>query len=135
MKYVINILFIFFTSFLFSQKNVDSTTLYIPFKVGKAILLDLNELEKLKKQEETYIKEIYQLEVKVYKNEKIISVLEEKDKKNKEILSLSGEKYKLVEEENKNLREEIKRIKTKHIIIDIIGGSIIAGLTYVLVFK
>jgi hypothetical protein len=81
------------------------------------------------------MKEIYQLEVKIFKNEKIISTLEEKDKKNNQIISLSESKYKLVDEENKTLRTDIKRIKTKHIIIDIIGGSIIAGLTYALVFK
>lgn len=135
MKYILNILFICLTTLCFSQKNVDSTTLYVPFKVGKSILLDLNELDKMKKQEESYVKEIYQLEVKIFKNERIISNLEEKDKKNEKIISLSESKYKLVDEENKNLRTEIKRVKTKHIIIDIIGGSIIAGLTYALVFK
>lgn len=135
MKFVISILFVFLTTFVFSQKNVDTTILYIPVKVAKSILIDLNEMDRLKKQEETYIKEIYQLEVKVFKNEKIISVLEEKNKKNEKIISLSESKYKLLDEDNKNLRTEIKRIKTKHIIIDIIGGSIITGLTYILVFR
>jgi DNA repair exonuclease SbcCD nuclease subunit len=114
---------------------VDTTTLYVPVNVGKSILLDLNEFDRLKKQEETYVKEIYQLESKIYKNERIISVLEEKNKKNEKIITLSESKFKLLDEDNKGLRTEIKRIKTKHIIVDIIGGSIIVGLTYTLVFK
>jgi DNA repair exonuclease SbcCD nuclease subunit len=135
MKFIINILFVFITTFSFSQKNVDTTTLYVPVNVGKSILLDLNEFDRLKKQEETYVKEIYQLESKIYKNERIISVLEEKNKKNEKIITLSESKFKLLDEDNKGLRTEIKRIKTKHIIVDIIGGSIIVGLTYTLVFK
>jgi hypothetical protein len=135
MKYILNIIFICLTTFLFSQKNVDSTTLNIPARVGKSILLDLNEFDRLKKQEETYINQIFQLETKITKNDNIISILEEKDRKNNQIISLTDSKFKLLDKENKSLRSEIKKIKTKHIIIDIVGGSIIVGLTYALVFK
>ncbi len=135
MKVILNILFVLLTSFSFSQKNIDSTTLYIPFKVGKSILIDLNELDRLKKQEELYLNEIGELEKKVLKNEKIIMKFEELDKKNTQIISLSESKYKLLDEENKNLRIDIKRIKTKNIIVEILSGSVIVGLTYVLVFK
>ena len=135
MKYIITTTFVFLTTLIFSQKSIDTTLLMIPVKVGQTILLDLNELERLKKQEQTYINEITQLENKVSKTEKIVSVLEEKDKKNNEIIKLSEDKYKLVDEENKNLIGDIKKTKTKHIIIDIIGGAIITGLTYVLIFK
>jgi hypothetical protein len=135
MKVILNILFVLLTSFSFSQKNIDSTTLYIPFKVGKSILIDLNELNRLKKQEELYLNEIGELEKKVLKNEKIIMKFEELDKKNTQIISLSESKYKLLDEENKNLRIDIKKIKTKNIIVEILSGSAIVGLTYVLVFK
>jgi fructose-1-phosphate kinase PfkB-like protein len=79
--------------------------------------------------------EIQQLENKVFKNEKIITTLEVKDKKNNEIIELKDSKYKLVDEENKQLRDDIKKIKTKNVIIEIVGGSIIAALTYIITFK
>ena len=57
------------------------------------------------------------------------------NKKNNEIIELKDSKYKLVDDENKELRDDIKKIKTKNIIIEIVGGSIITALTYIIVFK
>jgi hypothetical protein len=136
MKNILILFFILLTNISFGQIiESDTTKLLIPVNVGKSILVDLNDLERLKKQEVTYKNEIQQLENKVFKNEKIITSLEEKDKKNNEIIELKDSKYKLVDEENKQLRDDIKKIKTKNVIIEIVGGSIIAALTYIITFK
>ena len=136
MKNILILFFILLTKVSFGQIiESDTTTLLIPVNVAKSILVDLNDLERLKKQEVTYKNEIIQLENKVFKNEKIITTLEEKDKKNNEIIELKDSKYKLVDDENKELRDDIKKIKTKNIIIEIVGGSIITALTYIIVFK
>jgi hypothetical protein len=136
MKNTLILFFILLTNISFGQIiESDTTTLLIPVNVGKSILVDLNDLERLKKQEVTYKNEIQQLENKVFKNEKIITSLEDKDKKNNEIIELKDSKYKLVDEENKQLRDDIKKIKTKNVIIEIVGGSIIAALTYIITFK
>lgn len=136
MKNILILFFILLTKISFGQIiESDTTTLLIPVNVGKSILVDLNELERLKKQEVTYKNEIIQLENKVFKNEKIITTLEEKDKKNNEIIELKDSKYKLVDDENKELRDDIKKIKTKNIIIEIVSGSLITVLTYIIAFK
>ena len=136
MKNILILFFILLTKVSFGQIiESDTTTLLIPVNVGKSILVDLNELERLKKQEVTYKNEIIKLENKVFKNEKIITTLEEKDKKNNEIIELKDSKYKLVDDENKELRDDIKKIKTKNIIIEIVGGSLITVLTYIIAFK
>ena len=117
MKNTLILFFMLLTNISFGQIiESDTTTLLIPVNVGKSILVDLNDLERLKKQEVTYKNEIQQLENKVFKNEKIITSLEDKDKKNNEIIELKDSKYKLVDEENKQLRDDIKKIKTKNII-------------------
>lgn len=136
MKNILILFFILLTKISFGQIiESDTTTLLIPVNVGKSILVDLNDLERLKKQEVTYKNEIIQLENKVFKNEKIITTLEEKDKKNNEIIELKDSKYKLVDDENKQLRDDIKKIKTKNIVIEIVGGSLITVLTYIIAFK
>jgi hypothetical protein len=136
MKNTLILFFILLTNISFGQIiESDTTTLLIPVNVGKSILVDLNDLERLKKQEVTYKNEIQQLENKVFKNEKIITTLEVKDKKNNEIIELKDSKYKLVDDENKELRDDIKKIKTKNIIIEIVGGSLITVLTYIIAFK
>ena len=58
-----------------------------------------------------------------------------KDKNIEVIIKDSDEKVKLLEEDNKDLRKEIKRIKTKNTIIEVVSGAIVGALTYILVFK
>ena len=138
MKKVLFILFIFISCLSYGQKNLqkeDTTTICFPVNVGKQILLDLNELDRLKKQSLMDQKEINQLELKVEKKDNIIGVLELKDKNNEIIIKNTEEKVKLLDEENKELRKDIRKIKTKNTVIEIVSGSIVAALTYVLVFK
>ena len=81
MKKIILLTF-FMVSFMgFSQtkpQKEDTTTICFPVNVGKQILLDLNELDKLKKQSILDQKEIKELETKVIKEEDVVKFLEQK---------------------------------------------------------
>lgn len=113
----------------------DTTKICFPVNVGKQILLDLNDLDRLKKQSDLDKKEIKQLENKVVKEEGVIKFLEQKDSTNQVIIKDTEEKVTLLEDDNKNLRKDIKKIKTKNTIIEIVSGAIVGALTYIIVFK
>lgn len=113
----------------------DTTKICFPVNVGKQILLDLNDLDRLKKQSDLDKKEIKQLENKVVKEEGVIKFLEQKDSTNQVIIKDTEEKVILLDDDNKNLRKDIKKIKTKNTIIEIVSGAIVGALTYIIVFK
>jgi hypothetical protein len=117
------------------QQKEDTTKMCFPVSVGKQIMLDLNELDRLKKQSELDGKQIVELENKVVKEEGVIKFLEQKDSTSQIIIKDTEEKVKLLEEDNKDLRTDIKRIKTKNTIIEIVSGAVVGALTYILVFK
>ena len=122
----------------FSQtkpQKEDTTKICFPVNVGKQILLDLNDLDRLKKQSDLDKKEIKQLENKVIKEEGVVKFLEQKDSTNQVIIKDTEEKVILLEDDNKNLRKDIKNIKTKNTIIEIVSGAIVGALTYIIVFK
>jgi len=137
MKNILFLLFVLFSFISISQKEVknDTDKVCFPSKVGKQILLDLNELDKLKETEKLTKKEIYELEKKVVKQDSIISKLEQKDVNNLLIVKSVEEKYKLVEEDNKDLRGKIKSIGIKNNIIEIVTGVIMSSIIYIQIFK
>lgn len=137
MKNYLLIFFVFIITNVFGQNICceDTNYLKIPVWVGKEILLDVNELERLKKIEIESNKEISELEKKILLQEKSILVLEETNNHSLRIIGLTKEKVNLLNDENKELRNDIGKIKTKHTIIEIFGGAIIGALTYILVFK
>ena len=118
-----------------TPQKEDTTNICFPVKVGKQILLDLNDFDRLKKQSDLDKKEIKQLENKVVKEEGVIKFLEQKDSTNQVIIKDTEEKVILLEDDNKNLRKDIKKIKTKNTIIEIVSGAIVGALTYIIVFK
>ena len=138
MTYAKLITFLFCSFLAFGQtksQKEDTTKICFPISVGKQIMLDLNELDRLKKQSELDGKEIIELENKVVKEEGVIKFLEQKDSTSQVIIKDTEEKVKLLEEDNKDLRKDIKTIKNKNTIIEIVSGSIVGALTYILVFK
>lgn len=137
MKKNLFILFFLISFFGVSQKNItiDTNNICIPNNIGKEILTELNELDKLRKEKILTDKEILELEKKVTKQDLTIKDLEEKDLNNKILIGANKEKYNLVEEDNKNLRKEIKNIKTKNTIIEIVSGLFFATITYIQIFK
>lgn len=137
MKNYLIIFFVFITTNFLSQNLCceDTTNLNVPVWVGKEILLDLNELERLKKIEIESNKEITELEKKILIQEKSISTLEETNSHSLRIIGLTEEKVNLLDGENKQLRIDIGKVRTKHTVIEIFGVAIIGALTYILVFK
>ena len=137
MKIVVTIFFILFSFVVLSQKEIkkDTTQICFPSVVGKQILLDLNELDRLKENEKLTKKEIKELETKIVKKDSIISKLEEKDDTNKVIIGKWEEKYKLVEEDNKDLRGKLKWAGIKTNIVEIVSGVIMSSIIYIQLFK
>lgn len=133
MKNLFIILFTLFSFLSIAQK--DTNEICLPSKVGKQILLDLNELDRLKDNEKLTKKEISELEKKVVKQDSVISKLQQKDVNNQLIVKGVEEKYKLVEEDNKNLRKELKWIGIKNNIIEIASGTLMASFVYIELFK
>jgi hypothetical protein len=137
MKKCFIILFFFISYFATSQNktNIDTNNVCVPNNVGKEILVELNELDKLKKEKILSDKEISELEKKISKQDLIIKDLEEKDLNNKVLIGANKEKYNLIEEDNKTLRDEIKNVKTKNTIIEIVSGLFFATITYIQISK
>ena len=75
------------------------------------------------------------MEKKILSQEKSILILEETNAHGLRIIGLTEEKVILLNDENKQLRIDIGKIKTKNTVIEIIGAAIIGALTYVIVFK
>ena len=136
-----NKIFIFFVLSFFSltvsaQKGIkDTSEMSIPYSVAQKMLLDLNDYDRLKELSKLDKKEIVELNNKVELLNKVNQTWVEKDSLNKEIISETEEKVKIYKEENEQLRDENKRLKTKNTLFNIISGAIVAPLTYMVLFK
>ena len=137
MKKILLLLTFIFSSYLYSQKelNKDTTQICFPTDIGRQIVTDLNELDRLKENEKLTEKEITELETKIVKQDSIISKLQQKDINNELIVNGVEEKYELVEEDNKDLRKNLKWAKIKTNIIEIVSGVLMATFVYIELFK
>ena len=120
----------------FSQVTTgDSNQICLPYTIGRQILLDLNELDKLRDESRLTKLEIIELDKKSIKQDGIIDVLEEKDSNNVEIIRMTEDKLNIVNKENEKLRDDIRKLKTKTTIIEIVGAAILTSITYIFIFK
>jgi hypothetical protein len=132
------VLLMFICSFnLFSQKEIknDTTQICFPTEVGRQIELDLNELDRLKELQKLTEFEITELEKKIVKQDSVISKLEQKDINNQLIVAGVEEKFKLVDQDNKDLRNKLKWSGIKSNIIEIVSGTLMATFVYIQLFK
>ena len=134
MKKILTILFLL-TSFVTYSQTTDSAVICMPYEVGRQILLDLNECDKNKELLDVSKKEIKLLNNKIVEKDSIITDLKSDIKLCDSITEKTKEKFEIVDEENKTLRDDISKLKVKNTIFNIIGGAIIGGLTYIVVFK
>lgn len=134
MKKLILILFILLSINSFGQDQKDTGYVCIPNYIAKEILLDLNELDRLKEIDTLSKNEIVSLEKKINLKDSTIIALKEKDSLNQDIIINLEEMVSLVEEENKILEKNIKKIKVKNRVFQAISGAIIGTLTYLLIF-
>ncbi len=137
MKKVLFLITLIFSFYSFSQKEIkkDTTEICFPTEVGRQIESDLNELDKLRELKKLTDFEINELEKKIVKQDSIISKLEQKDVNNQLIVAGVEEKFKLVEEDNKDLRGKLKWAGIKSNIIEIVSGTLMATFVYIELFK
>ena len=122
---------------LLSQKEIkkDTAEICFPTEVGRQIESDLNELDKLRELKKLTDFEIIELEKKIVKQDSIISKLEQKDINNQSIVAGVEEKFKLVDQDNKDLRGKLKWAGLKSNIIEIVSGTLMATFVYIQLFK
>ena len=119
-----------------AQKGVkDTSQMCVPYSVAQKMLLDLNDYDRLKEVSKLDKKEITELNNKIVLLNKVNQTWVEKDSLSREIISETEEKVKIYKEENEQLRDENKRLKTKNTLFNIISGAIVAPLTYMTLFK
>lgn len=137
MKNFLVLFFIFFFSYSFSQKDIkkDTTQICFPTSVGRQIETDLNELDRLRELKKLTDFEIKEMEKKIVKQDSIISKLEQKDVNNQLIVVGVEEKFKLVDQDNKDLRNKLKWAGIKSNIIEIVSGTLMATFVYIQLFK
>jgi hypothetical protein len=132
MKNLLLILFVSFGFTVLSQTIMkeDTTEICLPYTVGKQIMLDLNKLDSttaiLKLTEE----EVIELNKKIDLQQSVITTMEEKVKTSETIVQKTNEKFQIVDNINKDLTSDNKKLKRKNTIIQIVSGIIIGALTY-----
>jgi hypothetical protein len=138
MKNIFLLLFSIFVanvSFTQQKPKTEPTEMSIPYDVAQKMLLDLNDYDRLKELSKLDKEEIKQLNNKILYLEKTIITWEQKDTLNKEIISNVEQKFKIVNDQNDELRKEVKMLKTKNILTQIISGTLITTLTVFTIMK
>jgi hypothetical protein len=138
MKNIFLLLFAIFVvnvSFAQQKPKTEPTEMCIPYDVAQKMLLDLNDYDRLKELSKLDKEEIKQLNNKISLLEKTINTWEQKDTLNKEIISNVEQKFKIVNDQNEELRKEVKKLKVKNTITQIISGALITTLTVFSIIK
>jgi hypothetical protein len=138
MKNIFLLLFAIFVvnvSFAQQKPKTEPTEMSIPYDVAQKMLLDLNDYDRLKELSKLDKEEIKQLNNKILFLEKTINTWEQKDTLNKEIISNVEQKFKIVNDQNDELRKEVKKLKAKNTITQIISGTLITTLTVFSIIK
>jgi len=138
MKNIFLLLFAIFVvnvSFAQQKPKTEPTEMSIPYDVAQKMLLDLNDYDRLKELSKLDKEEIKQLNNKILFLEKTIKTWEQKDTLNKEIISNVEQKFKIVNDQNDELRKEVKKLKAKNTITQIVSGALITTLTVFSIMK
>jgi hypothetical protein len=117
MKNLLITLLLFVPLLSFGQVKKDTTEICFPYSVGKQIALDLNKFDQLTEVLKLTEKELKQTQNKVIVQDSIIATMELKEDNYELQIKKEQEKYTIVEDQNKDLRKDIKKIKTKNILI------------------
>ena len=128
-------LFVVNVSFAQQKPKTEPTEMSIPYDVAQKMLLDLNDYDRLKELSKLDKEEIKQLNNKIGFLEKTINTWEQKDTLNKEIISNVEQKFKIVNDQNDELRKEVKKLKVKNTMTQIISGVLLSTLTVFSIVK
>lgn len=136
-KFLTILIFLLVSNLSFSQKKpvIDTSEMCIPYGVAQKMLLDLNDYDRLKELSKLDKEEIKQLNNKIVYLEKSINTWEQKDSLSKEIVSKTEEKFKIISDQNDELRKEVKKLKVKNTFISIISGAVLSTLTVFSIMK
>ena len=107
----------------------------MPPDVAKKVMMDLNRLDSTTAVLELEKNENSQLRKKIELQSSIIVALEQKNEMSQQIINKTNEKFDIVDNINKELTTDIKKLKRKNTIIEIVSGVLISGLTYGLITK
>jgi exopolysaccharide biosynthesis protein len=130
------IILLFLPMMVLSQKvKTDTTVICIPYKAAKQMALDLNRLDSLTDVHNLTVTELSQTQNKVNVQDKIISTMEQKEKNYELQIEKEKEKFVIVEGQNEDLRNQVKKLKTKNGFIEIIGGALLTTLTIFSILK
>ena len=144
MKTLLITLLLSISTFGFTQTNknsttpnnkIDTTKLCFPVEVGRQILIDLNDCDRTKEILKLTEEEVLQLNNKIIQKDNVIGSLNLKDSLSSVVMVKTEEKFKIVYDENEKLRKDIKKMKTKHTIIESVTAFFAATLVYIIVFK
>ena len=119
-----------FISFGQTIKKEDTTEICLPYTVGKQIMLDLNKLDSTTSILKLTEEEVIELNKKIDLQQSVITTMEEKVKTSETIIQKTNEKFQIVDNINKDLTSDNKKLKRKNTIIQIVSGIIIGALTY-----
>jgi hypothetical protein len=93
-------------------------------------MLDLNKLDSTTAVLKLSVEENTELNKKIVLLESVNDVMEEKVKTSESIVQKTNEKFQIVDNINKDLTSENKKLKRKNTITQIVAGVIIGVLTY-----
>jgi hypothetical protein len=130
-----NLLLILFFSVAFTSFGQDTTEICLPYRVGKQIMLDLNKLDSTTAVLKLSVEENTELNKKIVLLESVNDVMVEKVKTSESIVQKTNEKFQIVDNINKDLTSENKKLKRKNTITQIVAGAIIGVLTYTTISK
>jgi hypothetical protein len=98
-------------------------------------MLDLNKLDSTTAVLKLSVEENTELNKKIVLLESVNDVMEEKVKTSESIVQKTNEKCQIVDNINKDLTSENKKLKRKNTITQIVAGAIIGVLTYTTISK
>jgi len=120
---------------LFSQVKKDTSMVCLPYSVAKQVALDLNKLDSIIEINNLTNKELKQTERKVIYKDSIITVMKEKEVNYETIITKEREKFKIVDDQNTNLRDELTKVRRRRTFLEIFGGAVIGTLGGILILK
>ena len=125
-----------FSSFIYSQKPISVVEeICMPSDVAKKVMMDLSRLDSTIEVLELEKSENGELRKKIELKDNIIVALEEKNDMSQQIVNKANEKFQIVDNINKDLTTEVKKLKRKNTIIEIVSGVLVSALTYGLIMK
>jgi 3-dehydroquinate synthetase len=120
---------------LLSQVKKDTSMVCLPYSVAKQVALDLNKLDSIIEINNLTNEELKQTERKVIYKDSIITVMKEKEVNYETIITKEREKFKIVDDQNTNLRDELTKVRRRRTFLEIFGGAVIGTLGGILILK